>query len=230
MRKSPAVLVTLSLFMAHAARGQESAPPMVAITPADAKVDCATAVGDPQCAPPMQLTQPTLAPRPKTRSHWYGWQILIADGAAIGMLVGAGAVKDDRTGNTLALGWGLTYVLGGPVVHWVHRHGGIGAASLGLRLGCPIGLALLGFGIGTAADGGRNRSFDSAALAGTVIGFLVGFPTAIALDTAVLAREDVEDEAPDAQAQSRLQRPSFTLHPDVQTSTTGAQLGVRGSF
>jgi hypothetical protein len=239
MRRSATALVTFaSLLLATAARGQQpatkeaagSAPPMVAISPAEPSVDCATAVGDPRC-PSMQLTPPTLLRKPKTKSHWYGWQTLMTDGAALAMLIGALAAKNDRVGNTLAPLAGLTYVLGGPIVHWAHRHGGIGAASLGIRLGAPIGLGLLGFGIGTAIDGGKSRGLDSAALAGTVLGFLAGFPTAIALDAAVLAREDVEDDTPEVRdTQVKLQRPSFELYPDVQTSRTGAQVGVRGTF
>jgi hypothetical protein len=248
MRRSPAIVVTLaSLFLASAARGQEpwtalpplpsngqpattaqatsSASPMVAVTPADASVDCGTAVADSRCQS-MQLTPPMIARRPK-RTSWYGWQILIADGAALGMLVGAGAAHNNAD-PVLALS-GVTYALGGPIVHWAHLHGGMGVASLGLRLGLPVGLGFLGVALGLAIDGGK-RGFESASLVGGALGFVIGFPTAIALDAAVLAREDVEDEAPDAQTKAKLQRPSFEVRPDVQTSRTGAQLGVRGTF
>jgi hypothetical protein len=255
MRKWPAVLVTLTtLLAADAARAQEgprnaqpgalpqlpataqpapapqaatSAPPMVAVTPADTAVDCATAVGDPRCRS-VQLTQPTMARKPKPRTRWYGWQTLITDGAAFAMLVGAGATSNnENSSGALLAASGLTYALGGPIVHWAHLHGGIGAASLGLRLGLPVGLGLVGLAIGSAVGDGK----DYAGIAGAALGFVVGFPAAIALDAAVLAREDVEDEAPDAQARlKKLQRPWFVVHPDVQTSRTGAQVGVRGMF
>jgi hypothetical protein len=252
MRGWPAVLVTISsLLVAHGALAQEThdpevAPPaalpalpqaapapvpvmltpmaptqMVSVT-GPATVDCGSVRIEMRC-PRMELAPPTLARRPKTR--WYGWQTLITDGTSIAMLVGGAGTKEPGTWIALS---GLTYALGGPIVHWAHGNGGKGAASLGLRLGLPVGLGFVGYGLGSAMSGGSG--YGGAIMAG--LGFVLGFPAAIAIDSAALAREDVEDDegADGAQAKVEPKRPAFQMAPDLQTSHTGAQVGVRGTF
>ncbi len=254
MRGWPAVLVTISsLLVAHGAGAQETGPTTAALPPlppapvltpvapvavplrpmtptqtvtidGPATVDCGNVRIEMRC-PRMELAQPTLARKP--RSRWYGWQTLITDGASLAMLMG-GASANDSAGTWVALS-GLTYALGGPIVHWAHGNGGKGAASLGLRLGLPVGLGLLGYACGSAISGGKDYG---AAVFGA-LGFVVGFPAAMAIDSAALAREDVVDEdEPEAQGKVRTVPPraAFQVHPDVQTSHTGAQVGVRGTF
>ena len=254
MRGWPAVLVTISsLLVAHGARAQETAEastalpplpqtapvplhpapvpaPLTPMTPTQmvtingpATVDCGNVRIEMRC-PRMELAQPTLARKPRTR--WYGWQTLITDGASLAMLMGA-ASSNDSAGTWLALS-GLTYSLGGPTVHWAHGNVGKGAASLGLRLGLPVGLGLLGYATGSALSGGKGYG---GAVFGA-LGFVLGFPAAMAIDSAALAREDVEEDEPDTQGkvQTTPRVAAFQVHPDVQTSHTGAQVGVRGTF
>jgi hypothetical protein len=254
MRRWPAVLVTIStLVVAHGAHAQEApeasaalpplpqtavpmqaAPVPVPLTPmmptqmvtinGPATVDCGNVRIEMRC-PRMELAEPTLARKPRTR--WYGWQTLITDGASLAMLMG-GASSNDSAGTWVALS-GLTYALGGPTVHWAHGNVGKGAASLGLRLGLPVGLGLLGYACGSAMSGGKGYG---GAVFGA-LGFVVGFPAAMAIDSAALAREDVEPDEPDGEAKAQVTPPrrvAFQVHPDVQTSHTGAQVGVRGTF
>jgi hypothetical protein len=252
MRGWPAVLVTISsLLVAHGVHAQEAVPaplpplpqaapvapvpvPLAPMAQAPtqmvtvngpATVDCGNVRIEMRC-PRMELAQPTLARKPRTR--WYGWQTLITDGASLSMLIGAGSAKDSA-GTWVALS-GLTYALGGPTVHWAHGNGGKGAASLGLRLGLPVGLGLLGYATGAALSGGKGYG---GAIFGA-LGFVLGFPAAMAIDSAALAREDVVDEdEPETQGKVTTKaapRAAFQVHPDVQTSHTGAQVGVRGTF
>jgi hypothetical protein len=197
---------------------------MVTVTAPGATVDCGRVRVELQC-PRMELTEPTMARKPRT--SWYGWQTLISDGAALALLVGAGGSKNN-SGALLAAS-GLTYTFGGPIVHWAHGNGGRGAVSLGLRVGAPIGLGLLGFAVGSALDSGRSENYGGIVFG--ALGFVIGIPTAIAIDAAVIAREPVEDE-PEVQAkvQPPPQRAAFTVAPDVKTTRTGAQLGLRGTF
>jgi hypothetical protein len=199
---------------------------MVTVTAPGATVDCGSVRVELQC-PRMELPAPTVGRKPRRR--WYGWQTLITDSAGLAMLFAA-TTTSNNTGSWLAAS-GLTYSLGGPIVHWAHGNGGKGAASLGLRLGLPVGLGLLGFAAGSAMSGGKG--YGGAVLG--VFGFVAGFPAAIAIDSAALAREDVEEEEEPiagqaSQAKLQTQRPWLQVHPDVQTSHTGAQVGVRGTF
>lgn len=198
---------------------------MVTVTGPNATVQCGSVRIGMQCPPPMELALP--APRPPAKSHWYGWQTLITDGASLALLTAAAGTKSgDATGSLVALS-GLTYALGGPIVHWSHGNGLKGAASLGLRVGIPVVLAGLGYGLGTLAYG--NENYGGAVFG--ALGFVLGFPAAIAIDAAAIAREDVPDED-EAATQAKLTppRPMFQLRPDVQTSKSGAQLGVRGTW
>lgn len=72
-------------------------------------------------------------------SVWYGWQTLVLDGATHSVAALAlFAEATQEIGALIGVVGGLEYLLGGPVVHWAHGHGGRGAASLGLRLATPI--------------------------------------------------------------------------------------------
>lgn len=132
-------------------------------------------------------TSPGRKPRKKASSGWYGWQVLIVDGASAASLFVSPAV-------------GLAgYGLGGPIVHLAHRRLDNAAASLGTRLLLPPAAA---FVAGSVFGGGSTRGELAGlpALAGGALGVV----TAVALDAALYARTtpkpDVDAERPRATA------------------------------
>jgi hypothetical protein len=136
----------------------------------------ADSVAPPVVAAPPPSPSGEADTRPETESHWYGWQILICDGAAI------------LTTPLLPPFGAAVYVLGGPIVHVAHLHGFSALGSLGLRVLAPPA----GFILGALAGSGCNGEF--CALGYGLIGGIVGLVGAIVIDTAVLAREDVPVE------------------------------------
>lgn len=120
-------------------------------------------------------------PTPAVHHHWYGWQNLLVDVAALAVAI----VSVNADASALA-SVGI-YLLGGPIVHCAHGQRGRGFGSLGLRFAMPI-VGLLGCGV--FADGD-----DSAcSLEGIILGGAVGMLGAIIIDAAVLAHEDVPNE------------------------------------
>jgi hypothetical protein len=139
---------------------------------------------------------------------WYGWQILITDVAAAGFVL-AGS-SDRHTEGTLYTLAGFTYVLGGPIVHWSHGYAGRGWGSFGMRIGLPIGGALMGL----VAD---SRNGDTA-----VGGLVLGYLAAVVLDVVVLGFE--KDEAPKRPVSGPVVAPTASL------TQHGGMLGVQGMF
>lgn len=129
----------------------------------------------------------------------------------------------------VALG-ATSYVLGGPIVHWMRGNAGRGFGSLGLRLLVPPAFALVGAFVGFEAFGGSSA--DSLAplvgiFLGGYAGGMAGILCASTIDIAALAR----DSGP---AKPALQS-TWTLHPvtafvrDAQNNRTPI-MGVGGSF
>lgn len=116
---------------------------------------------------------PRLPERP--RRAWYGWQTLTTDAMAMAMVLGASESRDGKEIAYLGL---ATYTFGGPIVHLAHGNPGRAAGSLALR-------SLPGVLILTEP---RSPSFGMLAL--------LSIPAAIAIDAAVLAREDEEPARP----------------------------------
>ena len=129
---------------------------------------------------------PTTQPRtasptesePMTVTHWYGYQTLVSDIAAT-----VGAAVEPSVGL-------LTYVLGAPIVHFAHGNFGRGFGSLGMRLGAVL-LVLKT----AACDDEIDPETDSGGdcLEEMVESMLLGLvllPAPIAIDAAVLAREE----------------------------------------
>jgi hypothetical protein len=120
--------------------------------------------------------------------RWYGWQLLLADGAAFGALA-IGTAADVRGDAAWAVGIPavLTYKIVPPLIHWGHRRGAIGWASFGIRDGVPA----LGFLAGLAASDCRHDVSDQAHsicvnnAAG--IGTIGGMVVASILDASLLA-------------------------------------------
>jgi hypothetical protein len=158
-----------------------------------------------------------------TEEVWYGYQILLADGASLGcVLLGAGT---DSSGLP-ALG-GVGYVFGGPIVHFAHGEVGRGFGSLGLRVGLPVLGVLVGVG-GTSDDSGPDSPDGSAGgqegLAAAAVGAMIGMVGAVVLDSAALAYEQVPVDP------RKKGRDALQLVPTVGWSPTGVSFGLVGAL
>lgn len=181
-------------------------------------------------APPATAAPPYVPERARTQRKWYGWQTLIVDGAVVVSSIALGAASTNGSaGSSLFLGG---YVLGGPIVHWANGEVGRGFGSLGLRLGAPVVGGMVGGLLGAVTVGSRdgNDDIDSiyGFLAGAVLGVGAGAITAVAVDSAVLARKTVTVDAAEARRQSlRLKwAPTGGYDPRRQAF----QVGIGGTF
>lgn len=179
--------------------------------------------------------------KPRTDSKWYGWQILIVDGAVISstLLLAAAAADNDDVGGVAAAAFFTGYTLGGPIVHWSNGQLGRGFASLGLRVGAPLVAGLTGAALGAASSSGCSDPYwcDSSEVAvGAGLGVLVGGIAAVAIDSAVLARKTVTVDASDSSTAART-RP-VARAPKLQWTPTASydakrqapSIGITGTF
>ena len=114
--------------------------------------------------------------------RWYGWQTLLADAVpAFGLTILASQRNTDSKDTVLDF-CAVTYVVGAPIVHLAHGQGGKAALSLLIRAAGP--LLIVG---GTANSSSSN---NGAGIGLAVVGAL-SIPAVIAVDSAVIAREDV---------------------------------------
>jgi hypothetical protein len=187
----------------------------------------------PPAAAPLEPSRPT---------HWYGYETLATDGAAL--LLSVPALASHASGVQSVFGWGsaLTYGLGAPIVHFAHGHVGKGFADLGLRVGMPLVLGVLGGMIGVSTYqpppcnvslggwAGLGCALDDtfgpvgAFAEGAMIGGLLGMGGAMALDAAVLAREPIKHDG----VSPRIE-PAFGLTPERRGGTR-ATVGLVGAF
>lgn len=162
----------------------------------------AAAARDEATAPPPP------AEENRARPTWYGWQTLLADGASIAVtpavpLVGLGG-----------------YVLGGPIVHLAHGRVGAALGSLGLRVGAPIAG-------GTAAYLIQGKCRGDFCGVAPLLGAGVGLISAIALDSALLARAPGE-ETPRAERRDA-KAPRFVPSAGPRREG-GFDVGLTGTF
>ena len=115
-----------------------------------------------------------------TVSDWYGWQLLLVDGATLGLSLGA------HNGD-LALAWIGT----GAAVHAAHGHYGRSVASVGMRVALPV----LGVYLGAASAQGCTGE-DLCALGPAIVGGLIGMGTAEVIDLAMSSDEHEAAPAP----------------------------------
>lgn len=153
---------------------------------------------------------------------WYGWQMLIIDGLALGTGLGVmiGTDKDDRTKNAGAL-IVLPWLVGMGVSPWVHAfHGriGIAFASLGLRALVPAIGAIGGIAGNCAASGTEMRCTKEGAVWGVFFGTMV----TAAFDIGVLA---YERNPPAEQAQ-----PATAVMPYILPTNDGVSAGLAATF
>lgn len=185
-------------------------------------------------AAPKLETPPTVipsrpAPPKKTKTEWYGWQVLLVDGASLATALAIGIGSEGRSTDA-ALGVGLTgYALGGPIVHWSNGQLGQGFGSLSLRVGAPLSMAFWSWLAFAAFTGDAD-----AAARGAAVGAAVGVAASLIVDVAVLAKKQVPLET--TQANPRARR--ATGKPKIQwTPTAGfdarrsmGTVGIAGTF
>lgn len=149
---------------------------------------------------------------------WYGWQTLLTDAAATGLLYSATQFpnEDGALPGVLAVAGLATYLLGGPIVHAIH--GGHVGRSLAARALLPVAGVPIGFAIYALV---HTRSSDQcgcglASLGAGVIGLGVGMIAASAVDAAVFAFEPP------------VERPTLGLAPLLgRDRTRGVALSLR---
>jgi hypothetical protein len=166
-----------------------AAPPTSEAAPAPVRNPSAPeAGGRAWAAGPEPLPSDASAPRRK----WYGWETLLVDGAWVfGGIVFLYGNHNSGLGNTsgeLYVPIVADYFLGPPIVHLAHGHVDKAFGSLGLRLCGPL---LMVAGAGSLYGGGGGSGNSGAGL--LIVGVLM-IPAAIAIDAAVIAREDVTPE------------------------------------
>jgi len=180
---------------APAPSGEVEAPDGEVDVPApSAEVEAPGAPGEVYApVPSAQVYAPAKPEQPQTT--WYGWQTLLADGAAAG-LVGLAILSPDGNGaNVLGTASFVTYLVGGPIIHWAHGHGAKGWGSLGLRVGLPLGGTLAGFLVGKAVCGDSNGDFIDCPVVYGALGLLGGMVAAPVVDATIVAREPVTPPA-----------------------------------
>lgn len=172
-------------------------------------------------------------PPAPTRHVWYGWQPLLADGAALGMFLAASSISSSdpsyfsQSNELRSVGFGLslgTYLLGGPSTHLLHGRPGIAGLDLLARAGLP--LVGLGSGIllgGMATHAGNDTNLASAVFG--ALGFVLGVGGAVVIDLTWLSHEDrVTEES--ASKDNTGFRWTPTLGADPRGGVSGGVAGV----
>jgi hypothetical protein len=151
---------------------------------------------------------------------WYGWRLMVADGASVVALVSpipSFAVP--------------TYLLAPPLIHAADGEGRAAWLSLGLRSGTP--LAGIGLGFLSAHLGACRKASDSCHGSWVLGGLLVGMAVAAIVDDTLLAWKDSKDpDSPLASAALRQLRKDrgFSVGVGVLPYRSGAGLGMAGRF
>lgn len=155
-------------------------------------------------------------PAPDGR-RWYGWQTLASDGITIGLLLTA-AGSDGEAGGLATLSL-ATYLLAPPIIHASHDRVGVSFASLGVRVGLPLGGMMVG---AASADCGGEDDEMFCGLSEAAIGFTLSALSAMVIDGAFLAWEPPPERQRDAAR--------ISISPAVKPVRGGASAGVLGVF
>jgi hypothetical protein len=128
----------------------------------------------------LAVLPPAAARAEEAPPRWYGWEILLVDAAALGVMIAAGRADSDAVA---WVGFGA-YAAGGPLLHAIHGNGGRAATSGVLRVGLPLTLGLLA----SAACDGDGEEFLGCLgpVGGAMLG---GAAIALIVDYAILAYE-----------------------------------------
>lgn len=170
--------------------------------------------------PPFPVATPLVEDgEPSPGRSWYGWQILVADGVNVGLLLIAGRELGPVSGVNL-----LGYLGSGPLIHAYHRRSGRAYGSLALRAGAPLlGHAVFGLGGRDEAvtlSGDEPSGGSRTPLWRELLPF-AGAPIAMAIDWLALGWS--------AERGSR-DRPRRAISPTAAVTPAGFQLGLKGMF
>ena len=207
-----------------------TAPPVPAVPPPPPEPYVAPP--DPYVPPPDPYVPDTAGPHPR---RWYGWQTLAADTAAIALFSGGVAWAlsnplgaDDGPALGLVGASYAIYVLGAPVVHFVHGSSKKGFGDIALRLFGPPLAGAVGAGLCTAvcSNGGGGDLGDLRPLVGFVFGTMAGLIAVPIVDAAALAYDPATSRAAPRHA-----RVELSWVPDLAIRRDGGVVaGVRGGF
>ena len=117
---------------------------------------------------------------PGPRRRWYGWQTLAVDVSALGIVLATSDSNSEASEGLIGAAL-VGYFVGPPLIHALHGHGGKALGSAGLRLGSA--------GIILAAA----STCDGLDCIGTVALSMLTVPAVMAVDSVVIAREDVPE-------------------------------------
>jgi hypothetical protein len=209
----PLLIVLLSCSLATTALGARSdVDPLGTSTEGDESQQTESPKNPAQVAPERETKE----------SYWYGAPIIGFDIAALGLgtiaVSCALSTSDDtsRFAAPAAIGAGLMYTLGGPLVHVANDRLDMAGASLLTRLVLPLPGALVGMFVGIYASQGCRGEFCEleGAGEGMGVGFLLGAAAASVIDVTDFAYK----QAPETTA--------FRLVPtgDVQRKAVGLSL------
>lgn len=201
-------------------RKPQAAPPTpVGQAPTAAPVQAPADTPD-QAPASAPVTEPTaLGPRP-----WYGWQLLIIDGAVLATAGTADVAQVRGDGATaLGLSLGLVFNIAPPIVHAFHHRSGIAWASFGVRSTLPAAIWLSTLLIQSCRgdDGGRFASECVSSTAANASAYL-GLAAASALDASLFAWENPSNHKPS--------RATLEWTPIVAPRTDGLTVGILGAF
>jgi hypothetical protein len=146
------------------------------------------------------------------RRHWYGWQTLVVDSIPLlGLaLTAAGSSHGDER-EELVVAFSAAYFVGGPIVHMAHGQFGKAVLSLGIRSAGPL----------LIVAGNQDALQDTSGGAALIVIGVLAIPTAIAVDAAAIAREDVVKD----ESASILQRVGIAPWVDPKRGIAGLSLG-----
>ena len=187
----------------------------------------ATLAARPCLAQQSLPAEPSSAPLPThdeadtlpAKRSWYGWQTLGLDAAASALFLAASA--DDH--NTALYGMsGVTFALGGPIVHLAHAQWEMSLGSFGLRALTPILGAALGNHYDRCEATVADHSGGECSAKWTITGIAIGGLAASLVDGLILAYQPPGHATKRLGAPSSLQRSPW---PIVAPLAHGAWLG-----
>ncbi len=162
---------------------------------------------------PERVSPTTESAAPMSASTWYGYQVFVADGAAVLFATGAFSA-DSATMGVISVG---LYGLGGPAIHLARGNYLRAAGSLALRAGLPIVGVLIGKATANCPDGKFLCGLGNAGY-----GAIVGLAGASLADALFLAW----DSEPEPRHSEPSRLPALTFNWIHGTPT----LRVNGTF